>query len=320
MPNAKRASELDPDAARMIEQLERSRGPPTAAQTPESARLAFRERCERLGEARPIDTVEEFDVQGPDGDLTLRLYADEEAEREDPRAAIVWFHGGGWVRGDLETHDPVCRELAARTGRVVVAVDYRLAPEDPFPAPLEDCYTATEWTVENAAAIGVDPSRVAVAGQSAGGNLAAGVSLLAAERGLDVEAQLLIYPALDANCDTHSHEQNAEGYLLTSDGMAWYWEQYLQGGIHAANPYAAPALASDERLAGQPPAVVLTCGYDPLRDEGDRYAERLRAAGTTVEQIQLPDLPHAFLTMRAEIPAADDALADLADRLDAITP
>lgn len=315
MTDGKRAPELDPDAARLIDELGGRRVPATAEQTTASARRAFRERCERLSKSRSVDTIEEFCIEGPAGEIPLRLYADDEASREHVRDALVWFHGGGWVVGDLDTHDAVCREFAARTGRVVVSVDYRLAPEHPFPAPLEDCYAATEWVVENAEALGIDPAGVAVAGQSAGGNLAAGVSLLAAETGLDVDAQVLVYPALDARCETPSHEENAEGYLLTSEGMAWYWEQYLAGEVHVANPYAVPARAGAERLRDQPPAVVLTCGYDPLRDEGDRYAERLSEAGAAVELIRCPDLPHAFLTMGSEIAAADDALARLADGL-----
>ncbi|MFB6170229.1 MAG: alpha/beta hydrolase [Haloarculaceae archaeon] len=317
MSDHERASELDPDAAELLADLSDRRRPANAAQTVESARRAFRERCARLSQARPVDTVEEFTVDGPEEDLPLRLYADDEGG-EHVRGGLVWFHGGGWVLGDLDTHDGVCRELAGRTGRVVVAVDYRLAPEHPFPAPLVDCHAATEWVVANADALGIDPDRVAVGGQSAGGTLAAAVSLLAAEAGPDLAAQLLVYPALDTRRDTDPHRENAEGYLLTSAAMAWYWEHYIGGPVHAANPYAVPARATDERLRGQPPAVVLTCGYDPLRDEGDSYAERLRAAGTAVEQVQFPALPHGFLTMGAAVDAVDEALDALAAGLDSV--
>jgi acetyl esterase len=223
---------------------------------------------------------------------------------------VVYYHGGGWVLGDLETHDATCRRLANASDCIVVAVDYRLAPEHKFPAAVEDCYAAALWAAENAASLGVDAARVAVAGDSAGGNLAAVVSLLAKQRGGPPLAhQALIYPVTDFDFQRPSYQENAEGYLLTRQAMEWFWRQYLNDDAEGADPLASPLRAPD--LRGLPPATVITAEYDPLRDEGEVYAERLAQAGVPTTCVRYLGQIHGFISLEHLLPAGRQALLAL---------
>ncbi|MEN8159131.1 MAG: alpha/beta hydrolase, partial [Myxococcota bacterium] len=232
--------------------------------------------------------------------------------------ALVYFHGGGWVIGSIDTHDGSCRDLANRIGCVVVSVDYRLAPENPYPAAAEDCYAATKWVSENAAAVGVDPGRIAIGGDSAGGNLTAAVALMARDRGAPaLRHQLLVYPVTDADFSRPSYRENAEGYLLTTKAMEWFWGHYVPDPARRQDAYAAPLRAPD--LSGLPPAFVLTAEYDPLRDEGEALAARLEQAGVPTRLTRYEGAIHGFFAMGllAEVArrAVDDAVAELRQAL-----
>jgi acetyl esterase len=234
-------------------------------------------------------------IPGPAGPVPVRHYSPVDASPGTaPAPLLVFFHGGGFVVGDLETHDDLCR-LICRDARVhVLAVDYRLAPEHPAPAGVQDCYAAYRWALDHAAELGADPSRVAVGGDSAGGNIAAVVSQLARNDGIALPAlQLLIYPATDFSSDTRSKTLFADGFFLTKKDMDWFRDNYVVGSaLEVSDPLISPLLAED--LAGLPPAMVLTGGFDPLRDEGNRYAEALAAAGVPVDHRQFGALVHGF--------------------------
>jgi acetyl esterase len=229
---------------------------------------------------------------------------------EGPLPVVVYFHGGGWVIGDLEVVDQPCRQLASAAGAIVVSVDYRLAPEHRYPAAFDDSYAATVWVGAHAAEIGGDPARLAVAGDSAGGNLAAAVALAARDRGgPELAAQLLIYPVTDFNFGTASYQDNREGYLLTKGSMQWFWAHYLGAQDLDKDPYACPLRA--DSLVGLPPAYVATSEYDPLRDEGEAYARRLEEAGVAVTAKRFDGMLHGFFWMLAAVPSAAGVLDDM---------
>ena len=229
-----------------------------------------------------------------------------------PHPVIVWFHGGGWVLGSADQSIPVTRDLAAAAGCVVVSVDYRLAPEHPAPAALVDCSAVTAWVIEHGAEEGWDSSRVAVGGDSAGGNLAA---LVAQEQADALRAQLLVYPATDLTRSSPSHVENGEGFVLTARVIDWFVKNYLGGtGIDPADPTVSPAAASPRRLGRTARASIITAGYDPLRDEGRAYAEALRSAGVTVDHREWEGQFHPFFNLRTLIPEAGEAIDWLADR------
>jgi acetyl esterase len=237
---------------------------------------------------------------------------------EKPLPVVVYFHGGGWVIGSIETHDAPCRELANRSGAIVVSVEYRMAPEHPFPAAPEDCYAATAWVADHAAEFGGDPARLAVAGDSAGGNLAAVVALMTRERnGPPLRFQLLIYPAVDARMGYASIDENSTGYFLTKADMHWFYGHY---GADPSDWRASPLLAPDH--SGLPPALVLTAEYDPLRDEGEAYARKLQEAGVPVTLRRYDGQIHGFTIMTAAVDraceAVNQAAADLRQAL--VTP
>ncbi len=228
--------------------------------------------------------------------------------------ALVYFHGGGWTIGDLDTHDVVCRQLAIGARCAVFSVDYRLAPEHPFPAAVDDCFFAARFVFENHESLRIDPTRIAVGGDSAGGNLAAVVALLARDAGgPPLACQLLIYPATDQRCEFASHERNGAGYLLTKEGIRFFRAGYLPDPKDRTDWRASPLLASS--LAELPPAFVLTAGYDPLVDEGRAYAERLAAAGVETAYREYPDMVHGFVLFGGVVDAANAAVAECCQRL-----
>ena len=276
--------------------------------SPAEARANAKQRPRSPGPE--VAKVEDRNIPGPDGGVPVRIYT---PEGDGPFPILAWYHGGGWVVGDLESADGVSRSLCAGGQCVVVSVDYRLAPDTKFPGPAEDCWAATTWAVNNAAEINGDPARLAVGGDSAGGNLAAAMSLMAADRGgPDIALQLLVYPVADRDFGTVSYTDNAEGYSLTKVTMQYYWDQYIDA-EHATNPYAVPMQAND--LAGQPPALVITAEFDPLRDEGEAYAKRLREAGVETTATRYDGMIHGFFNMGAAVDkgrqAVDEASAAL---------
>jgi acetyl esterase len=258
-----------------------------------------------------VAAVKDLEVPGPAGGIPVRVYRPSE---ESDLPVLVYLHGGGWAICSIETHDVTCRELANGAGCVVVSVEYRLAPEHRFPAAVEDCYAALGWVAGHAASLGGDPARLAVGGDSAGGNLAAVVALLARERGGPrLCHQLLVYPITDHAFDTTSYRENAEGPLLTRETMRGFWGLYLAREEDGRNPLASPLRAPD--LAGLPSAHVITAEYDPLRDEGEAYAKRLAAAGVPVVQRRYDGMIHGFFGFTAQIDRAGEAVADAAREL-----
>ncbi|WP_256686398.1 alpha/beta hydrolase [Halococcus qingdaonensis] len=304
----------DPQVERLLERIDQQRTPPTHGMSVPTAR----DRLDELfttPDPEPVGEIKEFSIEGPGGPLPVRVYAPETGT--EPYGVFVTFHGGGWVVGGLDTHDPVCRALANAVECLVVSVDYRLAPEHPFPAAVEDCYAATEWAVDYADELGGDGERVAVGGDSAGGNLAAAVTLVACDRdGPELCHQSLVYPSVNSPSlqEFDSYEENAEGYLLERASAEWYYERYLDQPTDARNAYAAPLMARD--LSGLPPATVITAGFDPLRDEGIAYADRLDAAGVPVTHECFEGMIHGFLNLVDTIDRSRDAIAVLADDLD----
>ena len=260
----------------------------------------------------PVAKVEDRTIPTPNGDLPIRLYT---PEGDGPLPVLVFFHGGGWVVGNLESHDATCRALANAAGCITLAVDYRLAPEHKFPAAPEDCYEATKWAVLNAAALGGDPQRVAVGGDSAGGNLAAAVALMAGDRGAPSLAyQLLLYPVTNHSFDTESCKQNGEDYLLTKDSMVWFWDHYLENDEAGNAPYASPLQA--KYVNSPPPGLVITAEFDPLRDEGEAYGKRLQDAGADIKISRYDGTIHGFFSF-FHLDAQKKALAEVAEELKA---
>ncbi|MDI2127425.1 alpha/beta hydrolase [Yinghuangia seranimata] len=262
----------------------------------------------------PVAHVGDRTVPGPDGDLPVRVYRPAGSTDAEALPAVVFLHGGGWVLCGLDTYDQTCRALANATGAVFVSVDYRLAPETRFPGAAEDAYAAYTWVRANAAELGCDPARVAVAGDSAGGNLAAAVALMARDRGAEQPTfQLLMYPVLDHRRATASYTENADGYFLTAAQLAWFWAQYIGPDGDPAHPYASPGTADD--LSGLAPAFVVAPELDPLRDEGVAYAERLAAAGVPAAYGVYEGMFHGSISMGALVPAAVTAFADATEAL-----
>jgi acetyl esterase len=295
---------LDPDTGKLLQLMADMGMSDLADLTPEEARSL------RLtpppANPTPVGAVTDLTIAGPDEPLALRRYT---PARRHVRGALVYFHGGGWVIGDLDSHDETCRRLCSGAGVEVVAVHYRRAPETTYPGAVEDCYAATQWVAEHAAELGIDATRIAVGGDSAGGNLAAAVALMARDRnGPALRFQLLIYPVTDANFERQSYQANGVGYLLSRRGMQWFWDQYVPDTAQRSEPYAAPLGAAD--LTGLPPALVQTAGFDPLRDEGEAYANALRGAGVGVQSTRYTGLIHGFFGMQDAVPAARPALVE----------
>jgi acetyl esterase len=262
------------------------------------------------GEPEPMHAVDDFTAEGPHGPVPVRRYVPVAPDAAQPPPAVVFLHGGGWVCGSVAVYDSVARRLAAESGATVFSVDYRLAPEHPYPIPLDDCYAALTWVVTNASDLGVDGARVAIAGDSAGGNLSAAVALRARTDGPPLRAQVLIYPVTDAACDNKSMVENGEGYLLTADSMRDMWSHYLGPDGDPDHAFASVTRATD--LSGLPPALVLTAEFDPLRDEGEHYASLLDAADVDTKLVRYDGMIHGFLGMREIVPAANEAMAEAA--------
>ena len=252
-----------------------------------------------------IHQVEDRTVPGPVGDIPVRIFRPRASDT--PLPALVWYHGGGWVLGSLDLAEVNCRQLANDADCVVLSVDYRLAPEHAFPAAIDDCLAATDWVHTHAAEIGVDPRRIAVAGDSAGGNLAACVAYGARERGLPLVLQLLVYPVIDADFERTSYVDNADGFLLTRDAMQYYWDCYVPDPGQRTDPLVAPNHAPD--LTSVAPAWIITAELDPLRDEAEAYGEALRAAGVDATTTRYDGMIHAFFNMETEEPVAEVAAA-----------
>jgi acetyl esterase len=301
---------LDPQARVLIDLID---GSGDFALTPDSDPQELRALYGALRPPASIELahIEDRTIPGPAGDLPVRIYR---PAGDAPKPTIVYYHGGGWVIGGLDTHDGACRALADAADAVVVSVDYRLAPEHPFPAPLEDAVAALQWVHDHASEIGGDPARIAVAGDSAGGNLAAVVAHEARDAGgPGLCFQLLIYPVTDYEFDSASMHENAEGYFLTRAAMQWFYSHYLTDPAHGADPRVSPRRASN--LAGLPPAFVITAEFDPLRDQGVAYADAMRAAGTPVAGRTYDGMFHGFVSMLEWIEAGkvafDEAVAAL---------
>lgn len=298
---------LAPDI-QMLMRLADLTGERLRSATPEHARLKARRAAEvTAGPPRPVGRLEELRIPGPERDLAARLYAPAERRRSGP--LLVYFHGGGWVIGDLDTHDSACRFLATEAGLPVLSVEYRLAPENPFPAPVEDAYAAFRWVVENADSLGADVDRIGVGGDSAGANMAAVVCCIARDDGERRPAmQLLLYPATDGTAKRPSRHLFAEGFHLTTADMEWFEDRYVPEKDLLHDPRVSVLLTED--LSGLPPAYVATAGFDPLRDEGEEYASRLRGAGVEVALRRQSGLTHSFANMTAVSRSARAAMLE----------
>jgi acetyl esterase len=302
---------LDPEVRSVLDQMAAMGGPAINELPVNEARQSFAAMKAMQGEPEAVAKIEDRTLPGPAGDIPIRIYTPILGKT---LPVLLYYHGGGWVIGNIETSDVLCRTLCNAAGCIVVSVDYRLAPENPFPAAVDDAYCAALWTAANAAGFNGDPSRIAVSGDSAGGNLAAVVALIARDRGMPaLKFQLLVYPVTDAACDTPSYTENADGYMLTRDGMRWFWNHYARSDAERSNPHASPLRASN--FAGLPPALVITAEYDPLRDEGELYADRLRAAGVPVTLAHYDGMIHGFFAMGAMISQGRAAIQQAAAAL-----
>jgi acetyl esterase/lipase len=302
---------LDPNVRLLLEAIEAQGNPALETLAPAEARkLAAESLTPVAGSPEAVRSIENMRIPGPEGDIPIRVYT---PDAPSPGPALVYFHGGGWVLCDLDTHDVPCTAIAHRAGAVVVSVDYRLAPENKFPAAVTDSYAATVWVAQNAERLGIDPNRISVGGDSAGGNLAAVVALKSRdENGPPIALQALVYPVTDlSSFDTGSYREFAEGHQLTRVEMEWFRDLYLNSAADARNPHASPLLARD--LRGLPPALVITAECDPLRDEGEAYAKRLQDAGVAVASTRYAGMIHPFWSLAGALPQTLEAYQQVAD-------
>jgi acetyl esterase len=306
---------LHPQTRALLDFIEQKKIPPTHTLSVADARAYYRDRRSVTQPAPPeVALVRELQMNGPHGMVPMRLYRPLGANVSAVLPALVYYHGGGWVIGDLDTHDSLCRALCNESGCAVVSVDYRLGPEHRFPAAVNDALAAARWVHKQAAEWHLDASRLAVGGDSAGGNLAAVVSIAARDSGdLPIAFQLLIYPATDQHRSAPSHATNGEGYLLTRDTMAYFTGHYITDPVQYKDWRASPLLHTD--LTKLPPALVLTAGYDPLRDEGAAYAEALTAAGNRASYVCFERQIHGFITMGKVLDEANSAVTMCAAEL-----
>ncbi len=305
--------QLDPQAKLLIEKAEAAGNPELYELDPHAARKQFLELSKAV-DVKPMNvgSVENQLIPGPAGKIALRFYRPTGVQGNAP--ALIYFHGGGWVIGDLDTHDGICRWICSQSGCVVASVDYRMAPEHKFPAPLEDCLAATFWIAENGEALGIDTARIAIGGDSAGGNLAAVVSQQARDQGgPSIAYQLLIYPATDLTMSEASHQELAEGYRLTKPLMEWFIGHYLHNESDRTDPRVSPLFCDD--LNGLPKALVITAGFDPLRDEGIRYADELSSSGVETTHVCYDGMIHGFFSMGGWLEKSREALDYTSQRL-----
>jgi acetyl esterase len=302
---------VDPQVAFVLDLVVKSGRPAYHTLSPKDARQLFREtRPASTPQPPEIGSVRDLSANG----IPIRVYRPAGVPDATRLPALVYFHGGGWVIGDLDTHDTLCRQLTAEAGITVISVDYRLAPEHKFPAAADDAWTATTWVAAHGAEIGVDATKLAVGGDSAGGNLAAVVALQARDAGGPrLSLQVLNYPVTDVGAETQSYRDLADGYMLTRDGMRWFIAHYLAKPQDAEDWRASPIRAKS--LAGVAPALVITAGYDPLRDEGDAYAQKLRAAGVNVDHVSYGGMVHGFIPMGKLIDTGNRAVTLIAGSL-----
>jgi acetyl esterase len=302
---------LDPQTQMVLAQLAAAGAPPLETLTPEQARMAF---TLPKGDPEPVGKVEDRTIPGPEVDIPIRVYYPKDATSNN-NPALVFYHGGGWVVGNIESHDNICRALTNLANCVTISVDYRLAPEHKFPAAVVDSYAAVQYVSDHAEDFRIDRSRIAVGGDSAGGNLAAVVSNLAKEKKTPAICfQLLLYPSTNLGGEpTVSMKENAEGYFLTKGTMEWFRDCYLTSEQDKQNPLLSPYL--NEELSGLPPALVITAEYDPLRDEGEAYAKKLAQAGVEVETVRYDGTVHGFISMAVVIDLGKAALVKSGDAL-----
>jgi acetyl esterase len=299
---------LHPQARALLRLIEEKGVPPTHTLDVAQARALYRDRRTFTQPEPPtVASVRDLEAHGPAGPIPLRSYRPAGSNADTVLPVLVYYHGGGWVIGDLDTHDTLCRQLANLSGCAVIAVDYRMGPEHRFPAAVDDSIAATRWVRANAGALKVDPERLAVGGDSAGGNLAAVVALEARDSGdLPIAFQLLIYPATDQRRGAPSHTSNGEGYLLTRDTISWFHDHYIADAAQDLDWRASPLLHADH--ARLPPAFVLIAGYDPLRDEGLQYAQKLSEAGNRAALVNFERQIHGFILMGRVIDEANVAV------------
>jgi acetyl esterase len=304
---------LDPQVRVLLDQLAAAGGPPIEEMSLADARGLMSTLTQLTATIPEGVETELITMATPRGDIPVRLYWPSGASAT-PRPLLVWLHGGGWVMGDLHSADPTARDLAVQTGAIVASVDYPLAPEQPFPAAPEACYAAASWLASHAGQLGADPARIAVGGDSAGGNLAAVTALLARDRGgPEFKLQLLVYPVTDCLMSYPSVKENGEGYLLTASAMHWFVDHYLPSGTDPRDPAASPIYAGD--LKALPPALVITAEFDPLRDEGEAYAAGLERADVPVTISRYDGMIHGFFGMTSVIDGGRDAVTEAAEAL-----
>ena len=304
---------LDPQARKFLDTLAAANLPTVDRMTPEQARVQMAVSTRFLGPMPRVSRVHDRKIPGPGGELTIRVVTPANPP-EGLAPVVVYYHGGGWVLGDLASHEGVCRALANASGAVVASVGYRLAPEHRYPAAADDAYAALDWIGRNASELGGDPDRLAVCGDSAGGNLAAVAALMARDRGGPrLALQVLAYPIVDFDLETESYRRFATGHLLTRDEMIWYWDQYAPDASTRHQPYLSPLRAED--LSGVAPVLVLTAGYDVLCDEGERYAERLAAAGVPTVLSRYGGMIHGFLRRYPSFEKGREAVDEIATAL-----
>ncbi|PYM96086.1 MAG: acetyl hydrolase [Candidatus Rokuibacteriota bacterium] len=306
---------LDPQAQEVINLVITSGRPAYNTLSPKDARQLFRETRPASTPTPPeIGTVRNLVAEGPAGPIPLRVYRPAGVAAGVALPGLVYFHGGGWVIGDLDTHDVLCRQFTAEAGITVVNVDYRLAPEHKFPAAADDAWAATRWTVAHASELGVDAGRLAVGGDSAGGNLAAVVALQARDASAPaIKLQVLVYPVTDVAAESRSYRDFAEGYMLTRESMRWFTAHYLAASGQATDWRVSPLRASSH--AGLPPTLVVTAGFDPLRDEGAAYAAKLQQAGVRVDYVCYGGMVHGFVGMGKLLDTGNRAVSHIAATL-----
>ena len=305
---------LHPQVQFLLQMMETRGFPPLEKLTVQEARQAFEASAKLMCKADKTVSTEDRKIQGCEKEIAIRIYT---PDVKGETGALVYYHGGGWVIGNIETHDALCHTVAAESGCIVISVDYGLAPESKFPEPVEDAYLAAKWTYNHAVELGIDPKRIAVGGDSAGGNLAAAVCYLANEReDLAIAYQMLLYPSTGFEF-TESYEKYSEGYYLTKGTMAWFRDQYLTSVEDTQSPLAAPLLIPDVATKNLPPAYIMTAEFDPLCDGGEAYAAKLKDAGVAVKYVCYPGMIHGFLGMTSFISDGKKAISEIASELKA---